>query len=102
MPVDKQLENNYLELHKASGIKVGDLVEIVDYASSYEHGWNNVWIEDMDYFVGSVQEVTGDMGSAGFMLDITGTAAYPYFVLEKVTEEIPSVPEEEPEPFEVP
>ena len=77
---------SYLDLHKASGLKVGDKVKVTRKAEDYENGWGDIWDdESMDDSVGKVFEITSDAQyGGGFLLNSNW---YPYFVLEKVEEE---------------
>ena len=70
----------YLKKHKASGIKVGDIVKVVRRAESFENGWNDVWEQSMDEAIGQISTVTADDDDGGFELNYD--CFYPYFVLE--------------------
>jgi hypothetical protein len=84
---------NYRELQKAwvdeNCIKQGDMVRVTSKAASYEQGWNNVWVRDMDFMVGNIYRVTEVAGGSGIglLLDQKKGDEYqfPYFILEKVT-----------------
>jgi hypothetical protein len=78
---------NYIEKHKASGIKVGDKVKVTRIAASSEQGWKNAWVYEMDSMVGEILEVVSDDGSLGFDLrdnETNDSYQFPHFVLEKV------------------
>ena len=74
---------SYPELHKASGLKVGDRVRVTRSAENHEDGWENSWYL-MDSFVGGVFTIAKDRGQKGF--ELSGTEKdFPCFVLQKVT-----------------
>lgn len=81
MPIN--IRNAYLAMHKASGIKVGDIVKIIRAAEEYEMGWVNGWNRSMTRDVGKYFEVTRDIGQKGFRLGVEGFK-YPFFCLEKI------------------
>lgn len=77
---------NYLKGSEECGIKVGDKVEIIRSAKSFEDGWDNDWVEEMDQYVGGIFEVTSEDDGTGFYLQSPDGDSYygfPYFVLEK-------------------
>ncbi len=80
---------DYLKLHNASGLKVGDRVRVTRKAESHELGWRNGWVCTMDNMVGKVGVISIDDGVHGFRLRFSGDESsiplgYPAFVLEKV------------------
>lgn len=77
----------YQDLVQASGLKPGDWVKITRAAKDYELGWDNVWCDAMDKYIGSVVEVrlAGIDNDKGLYLLGAGNFRYPVFVLEKVT-----------------
>lgn len=77
---------SYLKEHKASGLKVGDVVRIVRKAKSYEGNWKNTWPDAMDRYVGRTFEIYADHGLSGFYSS-EWSYSFPYFVLEKVQDE---------------
>ena len=82
---------SYLENHKLSGIKVGDIVTILRTAYDDEMGWQNSWINDsMTDMVGKEVEILKDNDSGGFLIKCESGNKYsfPYFVLGKVGEKI--------------
>jgi len=88
---------DYLGGHEKCGIKVGDRVKIMRAAESFMGGWNLLWTNDMDGFIGMRGVVMGDCGTDGFSVIVDGNKNvgswnFPYFVLEKVTrtEPVPS------------
>ena len=82
-----ELPLSYLNLHQASGLKVGDWVKITRAAKDREHGWDAVWSRHMDQYVGSIAQISLDFGDAncGFKIDGAGGWAYPALILQKVT-----------------
>ena len=78
-----ELPPSYLELHQASGLKVGDWVKITKVAESREKGWNALWNNKMSTFIGSIVQITTDLGEHGFKIGGAGEWNYPCFVLEK-------------------
>ena len=89
------IEARYLRKHRASGLKAGDRVRVKRAAYDCEHGWDNVWTRSMDRAVGSVCPIIADGSEAGFRIELPegGHARFPYFVLEKVTDEPQEAPE---------
>jgi len=84
----KNTAKTYLEAHKASRFRVGDRVKIIKKASSFENGWEDVWIEEMDSCVGKTGRIKGDYGSYGFLVVMDDSNYYytfPYFCLKKVS-----------------
>lgn len=81
---------SYLDLHKKSGLKVGDKVKVLRKAENHENGWHNYWVEEMDSYVEKSFEIIEDNDSMGFALKEKNECSYfyfPYFVLEKIKEE---------------
>jgi len=79
----------YLEGQEASGIKVGDKVRVTRKANSHENGWCNSWVSTMDENVGNTAKVSKICGQLGITLrfrEHNDDYAFPYFVLEKVTD----------------
>lgn len=85
------LKSAYKVLAKASKIKVGDSVTIIATAESNQMGWNNLWVDDMDDFVGMRGTVRhGDIGEGFdvvFDSDNPSTCdeswRFPFFVLRR-------------------
>jgi len=77
----------YLNNHKSCGIMVGDKVKIVRKASSFEDGWQNKWLMEMDVYVGECGYVRKDLGVWGFCVEFEDGQMYnfPYFVLQRVS-----------------
>ena len=92
MKFEIKKEENYLEGHQNSGLKVGDRVRIARIAKSFENGWNNIWAEEsMDEWVGKVGTIIEDADKMGFLIQLDHAVdcdifAFPYFVLEKVNQ----------------
>lgn len=78
------MKMTYKENHRKSGIKIGDKVKILRKAESFECGWKNGWVPEMNRMVGMTSIITGDSGEYGFVLE--DGLGYPYFVLEIVSE----------------
>ena len=77
----------YLDDHKKSGFKVGDIVKITRKAQSDENGWSSVWNDSMNYLVGLEVEINLDNGNTwGFQIKTTNGSTWnvPWFILEKV------------------
>ena len=72
----------YLAFHKASGLKVGDMVKVVRKANDHEMGWGDIWAGYMDDFVDRTYKITGDATWYGWELD--NKCTFPTFVLQKV------------------
>lgn len=78
---------SYLELHHESGIKVGDIVKVTRKAKSYELGWDEVWVPEMDLLVGKVFTVEIDEEERGFAIHAgENYYALPCFVLENLSQ----------------
>lgn len=76
---------DYLEGHRASGLKPGDKVRVTRVAEAFEQGWKNEWTDDMDDFIGKKHTIKNDEGVLGFSIEDKDGYFYcfPYFVLEK-------------------
>jgi len=70
----------YINRTLRSGIKPGDKVKVTRTTFSYEKGWQNQWVKDMDEYVGNIYTVGGSDIGNGFFLE---GYYFPYFVLEK-------------------
>lgn len=85
------LRSAYKTLAKASKIKVGDSVTVIATAESNQMGWNNIWVDDMDDFVGMRGTVRyGDIGEgfdvvfdSGKPNVIDDSYWFPFFVLRR-------------------
>jgi hypothetical protein len=78
-------------LQKESGIKVGDAVKVLRACESHEMGWQNVWVEEMDKYVGQCG-VVDDVYLNGISIDFNDhsyVCDFPFFVLELVEEAKP-------------
>lgn len=77
----------YLTKHKSSNITVGDKVKIVRKAFSFENGWQNKWLIEMDVYIGEWGYVRKDLGVWGFCVEFEDRQMYnfPYFVLQKIS-----------------
>ena len=85
-PISEEDTQKYEQQHKASGIKMGDTVEILSKAQTAELGWNNSWVPEMDKMVGKTVTITQDCGKHGFEIAEDGKC-YPYFVMQKVIQQ---------------
>ena len=85
------LRSAYKALAKASKIKVGDSVTIIATAESNQMGWNNLWVDDMDDFVGMRGTVCHvDIGEGFDVVFDSGNLStcdeswrFPFFVLRR-------------------
>ena len=68
-------EPDYIELHKASGLKVGDRVRIEK--KTEPKGWAPNWNPDMGSEVGKVGSVASDESESGFRVQTDST--YPWY-----------------------
>ena len=85
------LRSAYKTLAKASKIKVGDSVTVTAIAESNQMGWDNIWVKDMDSFVGmrgTVRHV--DIGKGFDVVFDSGNPStcdeswrFPFFVLRR-------------------
>lgn len=85
---EKNTTKTYLKAHKASRFKAGDRVKIMRKASSFENGWEDVWIEEMDSCIGQTGKIKEDYGSYGFLVKMDNSNfsyTFPYFCLQKVS-----------------
>lgn len=81
-------EKSYAERQNECGIKVGDRVKVLRSCEDYEDGWSGSWVSEMNDCVQSVRVVIDIGPNQGLGLDGDDVVwYYPYFVLEKVTEE---------------
>ena len=72
---------SYLKGHKKSGLKVGDIVTVIKKAETNEQGWADVWINDMDNYVGKSGYISDDKKYKGFYVIFTNNSfVFPYFV----------------------
>lgn len=77
---------SYLDLHKASGLKVGDKVKITTDWTEEKNGYKFTRPEQRDRsYLGYVGEITFDANLYGFWVD--GEYLLPYYALEKIEEE---------------
>lgn len=80
---------DYLNGHKASGLRIGDRVRITRKADNAENGWKSYWAPIMDCTVGEIGTIESDDNYYGFKVNVGpgGDWRYPYFILEKVVED---------------
>ena len=76
---------------KRLNLKRGDKVKIISKSLSYERGWGDAWLEEMDEYVGTIGtvQIVGD--SDGVLKSSGGVFLregfwFPAFCLEKVRE----------------
>lgn len=73
------------------GLEIGDKVLIVSSTGSWESGWQDDWVEDMDDSVGLTGIVQESDGSEDAGLSVRTEDGrlwnYPFFVLVKVEDE---------------
>lgn len=82
------IQEAYIKMQEESNFKIGDKVKILRKAKSYEMGWRDSWIDEMDKFIGKVGKVEDFVGAFGvFVAFKPGSFHFPFFVLEKVEEE---------------
>lgn len=79
---------------EANDIKVGDYVKVTRKANEHEHGWQGLWLDDMDESVAKTLMVE-DIGFYDNNIGLEDDYYYPYFVLEKA-----EPPKHEYVPFE--
>lgn len=91
---EKKIEE-YLKKHKASGLKVGDRVMVLEVPMDVE-GWTMDWVGEMDDTIYNSYEIIEDCDTSGFRLN-TGEYewCYPYFALEKIKDETEDETEDE-------
>jgi len=70
--------------HEIFNVKVGDTVKIVRKIYSNTYGWNNVWTNSMDNFIGSVFKVRQVFKSNNEVRLYGSPYRFPIFALEKV------------------
>lgn len=81
------IQDAYLALQEASGIKVGDTVRVLRKAGNEEMGWASEWPSScMDKYVGETGVVGECNDSCGFRVQFPDGEgwSFPFFVLEKV------------------
>lgn len=75
-------EKEYLRLQgkwvSDNNIKPGSQVKVLREAKDYEKGWSNIWLYEMDSYVGGkyIVEYINDLG-----ISLKGGCFFPYFVL---------------------
>jgi len=78
----------YLERHRKSGLKIGDVVTVTRMPSAFELGWACGPVEEMRLQLKSPMTILSDKNELGFTLEsfdkMQGTYVWPYYVLEKV------------------
>jgi len=75
-----ELQEAYMSMQNACGIKKGDTVKVLYAAETRVMGWQNSWTSEMDNNIGKelvVYEVDG------YGLNLEGLG-YPFFVLQKI------------------
>ena len=81
--IKKYKKQAYIDYQKASGLKVGDKVEVTRKAESFESGWTCTWTKQMDSDVGEIHVISSiEPNGTGITLD--SGWCFPFFVLEKV------------------
>ena len=76
---------------KEEGLVPGSTVTVTCTAANYERGWNNVWINKMNDYIGEQLEFVGAGGSdRGIILKLHDSKSnlqyrFPYFVLSTVS-----------------
>jgi hypothetical protein len=81
------LQDAYLAMQEASGIKVGDTVRVLRKAEDFEMGWSADWASSyMDKYVGETGVVKECDGGNGFRVQFPDGEDwhFPFFVLEKI------------------
>lgn len=78
----------YLLAQEHCGLKVGDWVRVTRKAENYEAGWDYLWKDEKDNFIGKIG-IINSIGDFGIDVelpkrDYTIRYDFPYFVLEKV------------------
>ncbi len=84
------MTKEYTKAQDACNFQIGDEVRITRKATSYENGWNNLWVDsNMGKEVGKIHKILSIAKDWGIKLDDNNRFNYPYFVLEKVKQEPP-------------
>jgi len=67
-------------------VQVGDTVRVVDKAKMEDHGWEDVWLSEMDKTIGKVGKIVKDTGKFGLHVKFRHLESfnYPSHVLRKV------------------
>ena len=78
-------QRNWLEYNE---IGKGDWLMVIQSADSWEDGWDNEWIEDMDNYIGEMGQITR-ISKEGIELRFEDGCSYefPYFALEYFDED---------------
>lgn len=77
----------YLKYQADSDFKVGDKVKVLRKAKHMELGWNEMWLELKDKFIGKtfiIKEIEDTGIALRYKKDDICTWHFPYFILEKV------------------
>ena len=81
------IQEAYLILHKASGLKVGDKVRIVRSFEKNEHGVSQGWDAEMEECIGKEGEIARDLDEKGFRVMCPRSWVWPFYCLERVAPE---------------
>jgi hypothetical protein len=73
---------------KMTNLKVGSKVRVTNIAKDNQHGWNNIWDEDMTEYVNKGKEhVVMSLNKSGRGISL-GEFSFPFFTLEVMDETI--------------
>lgn len=78
------LQDQFLHSKK---IKVGNKIIVTSTARSYDMGWCNSWVPEMDHFVGKKCIFKAKCGSSGIALyspELQASFSFPFFVIRPV------------------
>lgn len=77
----EEQNNAYLALQKASGLKIGDTVQVIGKVPTRHLGWDNGWTVNMDQTIGKEYVITHINGVYGIGLEGT-EAQFPVYALK--------------------
>ena len=82
----------YIEGHKKSGLKVGNIVNVTRKAKNHEQ-WYNIWLSEMDKYVNKSGIIAKDHEDKGFLIKFNDESLYvfPYFVLSSRKDKIKKI-----------
>lgn len=78
------VESNQNWVHRNS-IAIGSTVKVIKACHSYDHGWQGLWVFEMNKFVGKSFKVIDIRDKWGVYLQMDRLSFwFPYFVLEPI------------------
>jgi hypothetical protein len=76
MSQETKTKTMHEQILESLDLKTGDTVRITHKVPSYNLGWRNSWIEDMDEFIGKTTVITDTHRNSGIGIHIDGLGSY--------------------------